>query len=579
MSEDRVLSGMICDIYNRCSTTEEAQTRAIETQAAESAELVIALGGIIYHQYIEQESATTTKKRNQYAGLMADVKQEKIDCVVIKSIDRLMRNAGDWHEFIQCITEHKVKLYLYLERKFYEPQDAFLSGIKALIAEQYSRELSQKVNNAHQRRQRQENGRLTINNNVYGYRKENDTYIIEETEAEYIKKMYLMSAYGIGSTKIANELYRQGLRNRENGAVSDVTIRRIIQNPLYMGTVVLHKTHYDFEQKKQYSLPKKEWIYHEGRMPAIVTKQLWDKANTALEERRNTREKTKNIVKEQNIFKGKIRCGLCKSAFCRRKNSAGNFYWICANQIKNSPNPVKNCKNTIIYEKELIELPEFALSKSENKKNLYDVDLILEKTLYIVTEAIKNADENKIHKEVQQNQLLAKKKRLLKKFIDGIISDDDYKEAQRILNRQFEGLEKKENQCVQGTLEERIRKIASYLYSKENEGIIKQLFLQSELSGIEVFDGRLIISFRNEKIAVNYKHINEKSKKKEESIVQIHNYFLEKSEWTAAQLAKNTGLSQGNVLAKLKQLKNENEVTYVSKGKNGGYWKKCEKTT
>ena len=107
---------------------------------------------------------------------MADVQQERIDCIVIKSIDRLMRNAGDWHEFIQHITAHHVRLYLYLERKFYEPQDAFLSGIKALIAEQYSRELSQKVNNAHKRRQKKIDGKLTVNNNVYGYRKEKDGY-------------------------------------------------------------------------------------------------------------------------------------------------------------------------------------------------------------------------------------------------------------------------------------------------------------------------------------------------------------------------------------------------------------------
>ena len=47
MSEEKVLSGMRCAIYNRCSTTEEAQNRAIETQAAESVEIVQALGGVI----------------------------------------------------------------------------------------------------------------------------------------------------------------------------------------------------------------------------------------------------------------------------------------------------------------------------------------------------------------------------------------------------------------------------------------------------------------------------------------------------------------------------------------------------
>lgn len=68
------MSGMRCAIYNRCSTTEEAQNRAIETQAAESVEIVQALGGVICCQYIEQESGTTTKKNaicQSYGGCAA----------------------------------------------------------------------------------------------------------------------------------------------------------------------------------------------------------------------------------------------------------------------------------------------------------------------------------------------------------------------------------------------------------------------------------------------------------------------------------------------------------------------------
>lgn len=137
---EQELYGMKIDIYNRCSTREETQTRALEIQAKESRELVMELGGIIVHQFVESESGTTTKAREQYRMLMEDVQTRQIDCVVIKSIDRLMRNAGDWHLFVNQIMQHNIRLYIYMERKFYEPEDAFLAGIKALMAEQYSRE-------------------------------------------------------------------------------------------------------------------------------------------------------------------------------------------------------------------------------------------------------------------------------------------------------------------------------------------------------------------------------------------------------------------------------------------------------
>lgn len=74
-----------------------------------------------------------------------------------------------------------------------------------------------------------------------------------------------------------------------------MTVRRLIQNPLYKGTAVMHKTHYDFELKKQCCLPKEQWIYHENRIPAIVSEKLWQAANDALKcpEKQKSGKRTK----------------------------------------------------------------------------------------------------------------------------------------------------------------------------------------------------------------------------------------------------------------------------------------------
>lgn len=48
------------------------------------------------------------------------------------------------------------RLYLYLENRFYSADDSLITGIKAILAEEYSRELSRKINNAHRNRQRLE---------------------------------------------------------------------------------------------------------------------------------------------------------------------------------------------------------------------------------------------------------------------------------------------------------------------------------------------------------------------------------------------------------------------------------------
>ena len=569
MSEEKVLSGMRCAIYNRCSTTEEAQNRAIETQAAESVEIVQALGGVICCQYIEQESGTTTKKRTQYASLMADVQQERIDCIVIKSIDRLMRNAGDWHEFIQHITAHRVRLYLYLERKFYEPQDAFLSGIKALIAEQYSRELSQKVNNAHKRRQKKIDGKLTVNNNVYGYRKEKDGYRIEETEAVYIRRIYAMSAGGAGGRKIAKELYAMGMRNRKNGAVSDVTVRRLIQNPLYKGTAVMHKTHYDFELKKQCCLPKEQWIYHENRIPAIVSEKLWQAANDALNAR-----KSKSQAKEQKErsplpqYCLKIVCGKCGCAYCKRTGSAGNVYWMCGRQLEKNPDGTV-CKNITVYEKELEPL----LWEQFQKEDMESIKTQTENGLLLLEKVLK---KNPCSKDfcMEYGRLREKKKNLLQKYMDGIVSDSDYKLASEMLAQQINQMTEQEKRNDTAKPGQRLFAIRQYLYSEEGQEAVRQAVVQNTLSEITVYpDNRLCVCYRTGACRMMpYRHIHAKMKKRQESIQKIEQLFLSQNRLTTAEIAEYTGYSQGNILQKLKELKQQGRIRYVSMGKNGGCW-------
>ena len=170
-------------IYNRCSTEEEAQINALESQAAESREIVIRKGWEIADQYIESESGTTSYKRSEYQRLLEDMESDKFDIVVIKSIDRLMRSAKDWYIFIDKLTQNNKQLYIYIDHKFYTPEDSLLTGIKAILAEDFSRELSKKIKNAHKRRQEKKLG-LNITRPMFGWDKVGrNEFVINEKEA------------------------------------------------------------------------------------------------------------------------------------------------------------------------------------------------------------------------------------------------------------------------------------------------------------------------------------------------------------------------------------------------------------
>ena len=77
-------------------------------------------------------------------------------------------NTRDWYLFADRLNCAGKRLYFYLENTFYSPEDALLTGIKAILAEEYSRELSKKMNLAHQKRQ-QNNGKPVLTSKSYGY--------------------------------------------------------------------------------------------------------------------------------------------------------------------------------------------------------------------------------------------------------------------------------------------------------------------------------------------------------------------------------------------------------------------------
>lgn len=275
-------------IYNRCSTEEEAQKNALEVQAAESLELVENKkeeGWVIVAQYVELESGTSTKKRREYLRMVEDIRQNKFDIIVVKSIDRLARNAKDWYLFLDCLMKHNTRLYLYLERKFYQSEDALVTGIKAILAEEFSKELSAKIKNAHRRRQMKQSG-LNITREMFGWNKiGKDVFERNEKEAAYFRLACQLAEAGCGFRKISNALYEAGARSKNGGRISEVQWRNMLRSPRAYGTMVLHKREYDFVRKETKKLPEEEWIFIENALPALISREYYEKIQRILNDR------------------------------------------------------------------------------------------------------------------------------------------------------------------------------------------------------------------------------------------------------------------------------------------------------
>lgn len=517
-------------IYCRTSTTEESQVNALENQVEEAKSCVKAQGWLLVDTYVESRSGTTTQGRIQYSRLYEELLEDKFDIIVIKSQDRLMRNVKDWYLFLDRMIRGGKRLYIYIERKFYETDDALITGIKAILAEDYSRELSKKINNAHKNRQ-QKGGKIILNSRAFGLQKNPDgTISLRENEADMIRRMYEYCADGYGCRAIANIFENEGKTNSRGRYLEPADIRKIIRNPLYKGTAVMNRIHFDFDTKKTRKNPKSEWRYKENAVPPIVDEALWKRANQAMTKRAADANRNGSYARGSNPGKyqlsGKIFCGLCGAPYYRAQRCKGKKAssivkeWKCKNYLEHGRNAEtrssrfrkfsedlkKGCDNVHIEEAVLFQVLEKACiqyyhwTDEEKSGLLQHMASLLEKVL----------SENPVQERIalleqQEAEIQRKKETLLSKLLDSVITNEVYRRKNEEFDAQLLKLAKEKEALLpelwqKEQLKERIAAIKSRLEDKGlNQAAVYQMI--ADIDRIIVHEWELEIRFDPLKLA------------------------------------------------------------------------------
>lgn len=523
--------------YCRVSTDEEAQTNSLESQIAESIEAISKNGWIHVNSYIDEgKSGTTRKRRDSYNKLLEDMERNEFDIIVVKCQDRLMRNTKEWYHFIDRLVQNGKRLYFYLENKFYSPDDALITGIRAILAEEFSRDLSKKINHAH--RTRQENGStVLITSKTWGYDKDGKNVVINEKEAEIVRLIYTLYLQGYGSRSISKILSNKGIKSRTGNDFPEITVRRIIRNPLFKGTVVMNKRHMNFETKKTVHTDEDEWIIHEHIVPAIVDEKVWEQANEIMNQRCKL-EKTEDfrmVRKGRNIgsyeLSSKIYCGECGNVYWRKYRKISNgmkvVEWSCSEYIKRgrkNKRKVKDkskakviseggCDNIHIKDNDLKDI----LYDVAKEIYLYRKDEIIKNAMNILNEVFEEDKETKLLEE-EKERIMTKRELLLDKHLDGNISLELFKRKDEMLEKEYNICCRKiEEQSLKNNIisskQERLRNIENEIQDISDKDLCIHK-LQEHIEKIEVFSDVIKIYFDIfEEIQVKVEQLNFRTKK------------------------------------------------------------------
>lgn len=578
-------------VYNRCSTEEEAQLNALEVQAAESLDIVRGYKDWkLVDQYIESESGTTSKNRKEYLRMIDDIEAGKFTVIMIKSIDRLARNVKDWYLFLDCITRNNVKLYLYLENKFYSPEDSIITGIKAILAEDFSRELSKKIKNAHRRRQKLKSG-LNISREMFGWDKvEKNVYKINEEEAVHYREAIDMAENGMGFTAIAIAMAEKGVRGKKGEVISAVQWRNMIRSPRVHGTVLLHTNEMDFNRKERIKVPESEWIFVEDALPAIISKEHHERVLAILDERAeraNSAAKRVNKVSRHELG-GKIKCADCGKVYYRleKKNDA---VWRCKEYVnygvKNSESGL-GCDNTKLAESKLYKIIDNAC-KEKMKGIAFESQSLIDETIKILRRTFTSDKTEKEQKKLEsrRNKLQSDKDKLMEKLMDGVISDEDFKFYNLKFNNELESIEEKLEELSKSKekvkeQEERLQEIKKELVTgsiiedaraKEFRSYIKQIVVHNNGDlDIELDINKLMRTNIFDKdmstIRVNYFRVKKTKNLMIEDRERIYQIIKEDIYITRPEICKIMNLGRHAVDNRLKELREEGRISYEFKG-------------
>ena len=266
-------------------------------------------------------SGMDAKKRDEFNRMIADCRDGKIDCVLVKSVSRFARNQEDYIFYMRELLRLGVTIRFEKENvdtgKMTSEQVTDIYGAFAQM-ETTGHSANMRISN----RIRMEKGIFIPPRPPYGYRLVDRKLIVIPEEAEVVQRIYRAYLNGQGQDDIAKELnHLEIARNNPAGKWRSTTIAFILRNITYTGDQIWQKTFatdvIPFRQVANKG--QKPKYYAEDCCPAIISKEDFERVQELFQAKN---EKIQLGEKHDSIYSKHIFCAECGS-ICRRKKSSG----------------------------------------------------------------------------------------------------------------------------------------------------------------------------------------------------------------------------------------------------------------
>lgn len=293
----------------------------------------------LYRLYIDNGATGTVFERPAFDEMMQDMKDGKINCIVVKDLSRLGRNYLEAGNYLE-------QIFPFFRVRFISITDGYDSNspdvtdesliipLKNIINEGYAKDISLKITTSFESRKKQ--GQFMGRYPVYGYLKDpaNKNHLIVNPETcGIVKRIFQMRNSGMALGAIASQLNAEGIpsparylwikglskEERHQDSYWDrINVKRLLTNKMYLGILVYGKERSSFAKGiKRQRVPESEWKYVPNAHEAIIDQELFDSVQKKLED---TKQNFLNMTginedyRPENLFRGRIHCSDCGGA-------------------------------------------------------------------------------------------------------------------------------------------------------------------------------------------------------------------------------------------------------------------------
>lgn len=426
--------------YARVSTTREEQENSIENQIAFFKDMIMENPNWKYVEgYVDRIRGEAAENRTNFMRMVEDGKAGKFDLILTKEVSRFARNTIDSLTYTRDLLRAGVGVFFQNDNICTIDTDSELRlTIMSSIAADEVRKLSERVRWGHKRAI--ESGNVMGNSRIFGYDKQDCKLTINEAEAEMVRLIYeLYSTGDYSSRKIENILWEKGYRNRNGSRIHHNTINGIIQNPKYKGYYCGNKVKIvDYRTREQRFLPEEEWVLYKDEtgevVPAIISEELWEKANSIFNERSTAIKTRGRSFKDKSVFTGVIWCKAHDKPYWRTSysNSVSKgkpvYQWICSEKKRFG---AKSCASFSIMEEDLYKMLSEHFQTIAGNIDEYVTDFM---RIYRESGRDTGLQGQINHLTSSLTKEKAKREKLLDLYTDNIISRDEFRERNDSVN-------------------------------------------------------------------------------------------------------------------------------------------------